>query len=104
MGLLWDLIRAGERIVAYAESWEVTKANEQHAGFVELTIWRTGHGVVVMGERLELSVNGLACGWDTLTVKCRRCPVDRGSKAARGLLMGNLCAANVCLGSTRPVF
>jgi hypothetical protein len=62
MGFAWELIKAGGRIVAYAEGWEVTKANEDRAGFVELVVWRAGNAIVCMGERLELSVNSLAMG------------------------------------------
>jgi hypothetical protein len=60
MGFAWDLIKVGERVVVYGESWEVTGANEQRAGFVELTVWRAGNAIVRIGERLELSVNSLA--------------------------------------------
>jgi hypothetical protein len=66
MGFAWDLIKVGERVVAYAESWEVTETNAQRASFVELTVWRTGNVIVGTGERLELGVNSLAMrlGWD----------------------------------------
>jgi hypothetical protein len=60
MRFAWDVIKTGERIVAFAESWELHEANEQRAGFVELAIWRTGNAVVGMGERLEQSVDTFA--------------------------------------------
>lgn len=60
MGFAWDMIRAGQRVVAFAESWEAHEGNEQSAGFVELAVWRAGSAIVRMGERLELWANGLA--------------------------------------------
>jgi hypothetical protein len=60
MGCAWSLITTGERIVAAAERWEVHAANELHAGFVELSVWRTGTAIVGIGERLEHGVNRLA--------------------------------------------
>lgn len=59
MGIAWKLIRTGECVVAVAESWELHEGNAQRAGFVELSVWRTGRAIVRMGERLELRVNGL---------------------------------------------
>jgi hypothetical protein len=60
MGFAWDMIKTGERIVAVAERWELTKANEQRAGFVELAVWRAGTAIVGIGERLELKINQFA--------------------------------------------
>jgi hypothetical protein len=60
MGFAWDIITAGERVVAVAENWELHEGNQERAGFVELTVWRAGHATVRMGERLELRVNALA--------------------------------------------
>jgi len=60
MGFAWDTIRVGEYVVAFAESWELHEGNEQRAGFVELSVWGTGRGIVRMGERLERAVNRLA--------------------------------------------
>ena len=59
MGFAWDMIGLGERVVAVAESWEVQEGNQERAGFVELTVWRTGRAIVVAGERLELWVNAV---------------------------------------------
>jgi hypothetical protein len=56
----WKLIATGERVVAFAESWELHEGNQERAGFVELAVWRTGRAIVVAGERLELRVNALA--------------------------------------------
>jgi len=60
MGFSWKLIATGERVAAFAESWELHGRNEERAGFVELAVWRTGQAIVVAGERLELRVNALA--------------------------------------------
>jgi hypothetical protein len=60
MGFAWDMIRAGGRVVALAESWELHEGNLERAGFVELTVWRTGRAIVAAGESLELRVNALA--------------------------------------------
>ena len=57
MDFSWDTIKAGERIVAFAESWG---AKDQHAGFAELSMRQAGTVVTIAGERLELVVNGLA--------------------------------------------
>jgi hypothetical protein len=62
MGLAWKLITTGERVVAFAESWQLHEGNADRAGFVELTVWRAGRAIVRMGERLELRVNALAVG------------------------------------------
>jgi hypothetical protein len=59
MGFAWDIITAGERVVAVAQNWALHEGNEQSAGFVELTVWRTGRAIVVAGERLELWVNAV---------------------------------------------
>jgi hypothetical protein len=60
MRFAWRLINTGERVVAFAESWELHEANEQRAGFVELAVWRAGTAIVSMGEGLELAVNRFA--------------------------------------------
>jgi hypothetical protein len=60
MGFAWDIIKAGERVVAYAEDWEVTEANAERAGFVERAVWRSGGAILRVGERLELAVNACA--------------------------------------------
>jgi hypothetical protein len=60
MGFAWKLIRTGGRIVAFAESWELHEGNEQRAGFVELSVWRTGMTIVSIGEVLERSVDRFA--------------------------------------------
>lgn len=60
MGLAWDMIATGGRVVAFAESWELHEGNEQPAGFVELAVWRAGRAIVITGERLELRANALA--------------------------------------------
>jgi hypothetical protein len=59
MGFAWDTIAAGERVVAFAESWELHEGNEQSAGFVELSVWRAGSAIVNAGEALEPFVNWL---------------------------------------------
>lgn len=60
MGFAWDRIKTGERIVAFAESWEVNEANELRAGFAELSVWRAGRIITIASERLELGVNRFA--------------------------------------------
>lgn len=60
MGFAWDMIKAGERVVTYTESWELNERNQERAGFVELAVWRSGRVIVVAGEGLELWVNALA--------------------------------------------
>ena len=57
MCFAWDIIRSGERIVEACESWE---AEDQHAGLVEMSMWKVGTAFTAGGERLELWVNGLA--------------------------------------------
>jgi hypothetical protein len=60
MGFAWNLIKTGERIVAFADRWELHEGNEQRAGFVELSVWRTGAAIVSIGEGLERAVNRFA--------------------------------------------
>lgn len=60
MGFAWDTIKAGERVVAFAESWELHEGNQERAGFVELGVYRAGLIIAVSGERLEALVNTLA--------------------------------------------
>ncbi len=57
IGFAWATIKTGERIVAYAENWEITEVNAERAGFVELAVWRVGRAVLRAGERLELAVD-----------------------------------------------
>ena len=57
MGFSWKLIRAGECVVEAAERWG---ADDQHAGFAELSVWKLGRAITAGGERLELAVNGFA--------------------------------------------
>jgi hypothetical protein len=59
MGLAWDAIELGERVVAVAEGWEVHEGNEQSAGFVEVSVWRAGRAIVSSGEHLVLFINSL---------------------------------------------
>jgi hypothetical protein len=63
MGFAWTLIRAGESTVAFGESWG---ANDQHAGFAELSMWKAGRAIAGAGEGLELAVNRFAlwAGYD----------------------------------------
>jgi hypothetical protein len=60
MGFAWDLIKAGERIVAYSESWGADEAYDLRAPFAERWIHNRGMSIIAMSERLELSVNWLA--------------------------------------------
>lgn len=69
LALAWKLIKTGQRIVAFAESWELHEGNEQRAGFVELLVWWTGTAIVSVGERLEQSVDRFALwlGYDDVS-------------------------------------
>ena len=60
MSFAWYTIKSGERIVAFAESWELHEGNQERAGFVELGVNRVGRAIVSAGERLELRVNAVA--------------------------------------------
>ena len=60
MGFAWDMIRAGERVVAFAESWKLHEGNEQRAGFIELIVHRTGRALGAAGKRFELGLDALA--------------------------------------------
>jgi hypothetical protein len=60
MGFAYDLLNAGERVVAFAERWGVDEAYDLSAGFTERWIHNRGNAITAMGERLELGVNGLA--------------------------------------------
>ena len=60
IGFAWDIIKAGERIVAFSVRLGADEAYDLRAGFVELSMWRVGNATVTAGERLERSVNWFA--------------------------------------------
>ena len=60
MGFAWDLIRTGEHIVATSERLGKDEAYDLRAGFVEMSVCRSGQAVVLTGEGLELFVNAVA--------------------------------------------
>ena len=57
MSFAWDIVRLGERIVGATEGWG---AEDQHAGRVEMSLWKLGRAITAGGERLELGTNWLA--------------------------------------------
>ena len=57
MGFAWDLIKTGERIVAFAER---RGATDERAGFAELFVRKAGKIITSVGGHLEPGVNKVA--------------------------------------------
>jgi hypothetical protein len=64
MGFAWDVTKAGERIVEFAERWGADEAYDLRAPYSEIWIRHRGENVTAMGEQLERFVNWLGMKLD----------------------------------------